>query len=161
VSVRAPAERALAGGGRVDILVDNADVDRFTLLADVTEEAFDRIYAVNVKAVFFLAKSLVPAMVAGKGAVESGTGVPPAGCPPPTPVPGLPAARHRGGERGCRPSCDGHAFAGALGHGFLSVMSRARTGSVTRAVGRREVPLLGLRLPDASPTSVLPRRCRA
>jgi NAD(P)-dependent dehydrogenase (short-subunit alcohol dehydrogenase family) len=70
-SVRTLAERALEiGGGRVDILVNNAGVYPFAPLADVTEDAFDQVYAVNVKALFFLTKALTPAMVEhGDGAV--------------------------------------------------------------------------------------------
>ena len=39
--------------GRLDILVNNAGVMFNKLLADVTEEEFDRIFAVNVKGTFF------------------------------------------------------------------------------------------------------------
>jgi NAD(P)-dependent dehydrogenase (short-subunit alcohol dehydrogenase family) len=42
------------GGGRVDILVNNAGAYPFKPTEEVTEEEFDAIYALNVKAKFFL-----------------------------------------------------------------------------------------------------------
>jgi 3-oxoacyl-[acyl-carrier protein] reductase len=39
--------------GRLDILVNNAGVILYKLVADVTEEEFDRLFAVNVKGTFF------------------------------------------------------------------------------------------------------------
>ncbi|HBF83142.1 MAG TPA: short-chain dehydrogenase [Streptomyces sp.] len=65
------AERA-AGvlGGRIDILVNNAGIFPGSTTADTDEETFDRVYAVNVKAPFFLTAAIAPAMVrAGGGAV--------------------------------------------------------------------------------------------
>lgn len=71
----AEASRALAAaatrmlGGRIDILVNNAGIfpAANTLTAD--PEMFDRVYAVNVKAPFFLTQAVAPAMIA------SGAGV--------------------------------------------------------------------------------------
>lgn len=70
-SARALARRATEiGGGRVDILVNNAGVFTFKPTEEVTEEEFDAMYAVNVKAKFFLVAELAPAMAArGKGAI--------------------------------------------------------------------------------------------
>ncbi|AXI80989.1 SDR family NAD(P)-dependent oxidoreductase [Peterkaempfera bronchialis] len=62
------ASRAL--GGRIDILVNNAGIFPGSTTADTDEETFDRVYAVNVKAPFFLTAAIAPAMVrAGGGAV--------------------------------------------------------------------------------------------
>jgi NAD(P)-dependent dehydrogenase (short-subunit alcohol dehydrogenase family) len=70
-SVRQLARRATElGGGRVDILVNNAGAYPFKPTEEVTEEEFDAIYALNVKAKFFLVAELAPAMAQrGKGAI--------------------------------------------------------------------------------------------
>ncbi|MET9382131.1 SDR family oxidoreductase [Streptomyces sp. NPDC002928] len=72
----ATASRALADeasralGGRIDILVNNAGIYPSPSTPDTDEETFDRIYAVNVKAPFFLTAAVVPAMIeAGGGTV--------------------------------------------------------------------------------------------
>ncbi|GAA3485149.1 SDR family oxidoreductase [Streptomyces yanii] len=72
----APASRALADeaaralGGRIDILVNNAGIYPSPSTPDTDEETFDLIYAVNVKAPFFLTAAVAPAMIeAGGGAV--------------------------------------------------------------------------------------------
>ncbi|MFF4957592.1 SDR family NAD(P)-dependent oxidoreductase [Streptomyces sp. NPDC001222] len=58
------------GGGRVDILVNNAGVYPFKPTEQVTEEEFDSVYALNVRAKFFLVAALAPAMAErGKGAI--------------------------------------------------------------------------------------------
>lgn len=57
-------------GGRIDILVNNAGIypPSTTLTAD--EELVDRVYAVNVKAPFFLTRAVVPGMIAaGHGVI--------------------------------------------------------------------------------------------
>ncbi|SDQ21430.1 SDR family NAD(P)-dependent oxidoreductase [Quadrisphaera sp. DSM 44207] len=62
------AERAL--GGRVDVLVNNAAVVPVAGTAETDEAALDAVWAVNVKAPFFLVARLAPAMAArGGGAV--------------------------------------------------------------------------------------------
>jgi NAD(P)-dependent dehydrogenase (short-subunit alcohol dehydrogenase family) len=56
-------------GGRIDILVNNAGIfpAADTLTAD--PDMFDRVYAVNVKAPFFLTQAVVPGMIANGGGV--------------------------------------------------------------------------------------------
>jgi NAD(P)-dependent dehydrogenase (short-subunit alcohol dehydrogenase family) len=57
-------------GGRIDILVNNAGIfpAANTLTAD--PEMFDRVFAVNVKAPFFLTQAIAPAMIAiGSGVI--------------------------------------------------------------------------------------------
>src|SRR6202035_1130823 len=62
------ATRAL--GGRIDVLVNNAGISPGASTVETDEETFDRVYAVNVKAPFFLTAALAPAMVArGDGAI--------------------------------------------------------------------------------------------
>ncbi|MES2170467.1 MAG: glucose 1-dehydrogenase [Actinomycetota bacterium] len=58
------AEQAL--GGRMDILVNNAGIFPGGPLEAIDEQIFDRVYAVNVKAPYFLTAAIVPAMV-GRG----------------------------------------------------------------------------------------------
>ena len=54
--------------GRLDVLVNNAGTTHVNKpLLDVTEEEFDRIVAVNMKAVFHAAKAVVPEMRARGG----------------------------------------------------------------------------------------------
>ncbi|MCG7208690.1 SDR family NAD(P)-dependent oxidoreductase [Streptomyces arenae] len=72
----AAASRALAEeatrvlGGRVDVLVNNAGVYPADSTAATDEKTFDEVYAVNVKAPFFLTAAVAPTMAeAGGGAV--------------------------------------------------------------------------------------------
>src|SRR4051812_44964978 len=52
---RALAERATSVlGGRIDVLVNNAGVYPADATASTDEKTFDQVYAVNVKAPFFL-----------------------------------------------------------------------------------------------------------
>ncbi|MCO5988018.1 glucose 1-dehydrogenase [Actinoallomurus spadix] len=43
-----------APGGRLDIIVNNAGIGRSSSLASLTEEEFDEVFAVNVRAPFFI-----------------------------------------------------------------------------------------------------------
>ncbi|MEU8980373.1 SDR family oxidoreductase [Streptomyces sp. NPDC048309] len=65
------AERARETlGGRIDILVNNAGIYPGATTTATDEETFDRVYAVNVKAPFFLTAAVAPAMAqAGGGAI--------------------------------------------------------------------------------------------
>ncbi|MFC7554576.1 SDR family oxidoreductase [Pseudoroseomonas wenyumeiae] len=59
----AAVARAAAHGGRLDIVVNNAGwTHRNKPLLDVTEEEFDRVYAINVKSLFHMARAAVPRM---------------------------------------------------------------------------------------------------
>ena len=66
--VRAGAESALEMLGRVEILVNNAGINRPAPGLEVTEEAWDDQFDTNVKGGFFLAQALAPSMI------ESGWG---------------------------------------------------------------------------------------
>ncbi|WP_300069047.1 SDR family oxidoreductase [uncultured Ruegeria sp.] len=62
-SVQTMADEALGRFGHLDILVNNAGVTHLpTLLEDVSEEDFDRVFAVNMKSVYLTARALVPHM---------------------------------------------------------------------------------------------------
>ena len=70
-SARALARRAVElGGGHVDILINNAGVYPFSPAHETSEESFDDVYALNVKAPYFLVAELAPLMAQrGKGAI--------------------------------------------------------------------------------------------
>lgn len=60
-------EAALATMGKVDILVNNAGVTHLpTAMEDVSENDFDRVFAVNCKSVYLFARALVPHMKSAK-----------------------------------------------------------------------------------------------
>ncbi|AEI96373.1 SDR family oxidoreductase [Roseobacter litoralis] len=70
-SVDTMAEAARAVWGDVDILINNAGVTHLPApMEDVSESDFDRVLAVNVKAVYLTAKAFVPHMKArGRGVI--------------------------------------------------------------------------------------------
>jgi NAD(P)-dependent dehydrogenase (short-subunit alcohol dehydrogenase family) len=70
-SAREVARRAVAiGNGHVDILINNAGIFPFGPTEKTTEEEFDRVYALNVKAPYVLVAELAPLMAnRGKGAI--------------------------------------------------------------------------------------------
>jgi len=65
------ARRAVElGGGHVDILINNAGIYPFGPTHETTEEMFEQVYALNVKAPYFLVAELAPLMAKkGKGAI--------------------------------------------------------------------------------------------
>ena len=68
-SAREVARRAVELGG-VDILVNNAGIYPFGPTHEMTEEMFEHVYALNVKAPYFLVAELAPLMAKkGKGAI--------------------------------------------------------------------------------------------
>src|SRR5437773_5714341 len=55
VSARAVARKAVElGNGHIDILINNAGVFPFGATHETSEESFDDVYALNVKAPYFL-----------------------------------------------------------------------------------------------------------
>jgi NAD(P)-dependent dehydrogenase (short-subunit alcohol dehydrogenase family) len=68
--------------GKLDVLVNNAGITIHGTIEDTTEEAWDRIIAVNLKGVFLGTKYAIPAMRrAGGGSIiniSSGAGIAPA-----------------------------------------------------------------------------------
>jgi NAD(P)-dependent dehydrogenase (short-subunit alcohol dehydrogenase family) len=62
-SAREVAKRALElANGNVDILINNAGIFPFGPTDETTEEEFDRVYSLNVKAPYFLVAELAPLM---------------------------------------------------------------------------------------------------
>ncbi|MEV6759774.1 SDR family NAD(P)-dependent oxidoreductase [Streptomyces sp. NPDC051105] len=70
-SVRQLARRAVElGGGRVDIIVNNAGIFPFGLTAETPSSDVDAVYDLNVKAPFYLVAELAPGMAErGQGAI--------------------------------------------------------------------------------------------
>ena len=69
-SVAAMAAYAIKEFGRVDILVNNAGITHLPKpMEEVTEEEFDRVFAVNCKSVYLTARELVPHMKENGGAI--------------------------------------------------------------------------------------------
>jgi NAD(P)-dependent dehydrogenase (short-subunit alcohol dehydrogenase family) len=70
-STREVAKKAIElGNGHVDILINNAGIFPFGPTNKTTEEEFDKVYALNVKAPYFLVAELAPLMAKrGKGAI--------------------------------------------------------------------------------------------
>jgi NAD(P)-dependent dehydrogenase (short-subunit alcohol dehydrogenase family) len=63
-------QAAELGGGHVDILVNNAGIFPFGPTHEASEADFDRVFAVNVRAPFFLVAELAPEMAKrGHGAI--------------------------------------------------------------------------------------------
>ncbi len=52
--------------GDPEILVNNAAISSFSLFTDLTREAWERIFAVNVHGVFYYTQAVLPAMIAKK-----------------------------------------------------------------------------------------------
>ena len=70
-SAREVARRAVQlGNGHVDILINSAGIFPFGPTHEATEELFDDVYSLNVKAPYFLVAELAPLMARrGKGAI--------------------------------------------------------------------------------------------
>ncbi|KAH8689156.1 putative oxidoreductase [Talaromyces proteolyticus] len=63
--VNSMVEQTVAKFGKIDILVPNAGSMPLANLESLTEELFDKVYALNVKGPLFLAKAAVPHMPSG------------------------------------------------------------------------------------------------
>lgn len=70
--VKAMVEFVVREVGRVDLLVNNASITRYIpmeSLEDVTEEAWDALFQVNVKGMFYCARAAAPYMKNNGGAI--------------------------------------------------------------------------------------------
>ena len=56
-------------GGRLDILVANAGIAKAASIAETTVEDFDALFAVNVRAPYFLVQQLLPVMCKGSSVI--------------------------------------------------------------------------------------------
>jgi 3-oxoacyl-[acyl-carrier protein] reductase len=56
-------------GDRLDILVANAGISKAASIEETTVEDFDRLFAVNVRAPYFLAQQLLPTMCKGSNII--------------------------------------------------------------------------------------------
>ncbi|PLR47504.1 3-oxoacyl-ACP reductase [Chimaeribacter arupi] len=70
-------QQALTGWGadRLDYLVNNAGIAHHSTLAQTTEQALDRLFAVNFKGVFFLTQTLLPLLNDGGRIVNISSGL--------------------------------------------------------------------------------------
>ncbi len=60
-------------GGRLDILVANAGTAKSASIEDTTLDDFDHLFAVNVRAPFFLVQQLLPSLAEGSNIVITGS----------------------------------------------------------------------------------------
>src|SRR4030088_3275311 len=56
-------------GDRLDVLVANAGISKSATIEDATVEDFDNLFAVNVRAPFFLVQQLLPALCKGSNII--------------------------------------------------------------------------------------------
>ena len=69
-SVDKAVAEVIAAFGKLDIVVNNAGTTHRNMpMTDVTEEEFDRVFAVNVKSIYLMAKATVPHFRAQGGGV--------------------------------------------------------------------------------------------
>ncbi|GGR04590.1 glucose 1-dehydrogenase [Kitasatospora griseola] len=61
--------------GKLDILVNNAGIGRSSALAELTEAEFDEVFAVNVRAPFFLTQQALPRLRDGGRVINISSGV--------------------------------------------------------------------------------------
>ena len=67
-SIDAAVESVAARWGGIDILVNNAAIFDMAPIVEVTEESYDRVFAVNVKGLFFTLQAVAKRMIAqGRG----------------------------------------------------------------------------------------------
>jgi NAD(P)-dependent dehydrogenase (short-subunit alcohol dehydrogenase family) len=66
---RRAVEETLLAFGRLDVLFNNAGIIRRAAITDTSEEDWDRTMAVNVKSIFLLSRSAIPAMEKAGGGV--------------------------------------------------------------------------------------------
>lgn len=65
-AVEAAVKQALDRFGRVDILVNNAGIVRDSRLKDMTDDQWDRVIAVDLRASFLTSRAVLPSMIQNK-----------------------------------------------------------------------------------------------
>ncbi|MFO7497406.1 MAG: SDR family oxidoreductase [Desulfobacterales bacterium] len=73
--IEALFDRAIAEFGRVNILVNNAGIGFIKKVADVTEEEFDNLFALNVKGLFFACQQAAKRLADGGKVVNISSSV--------------------------------------------------------------------------------------
>lgn len=71
---QAAVEAAVSGFGGIDVLFNNAGIIRRADITGTSVEDWDRVFAVNVRAVFLMSRLVVPVMAAGGGGSIINTG---------------------------------------------------------------------------------------
>lgn len=66
ISDRGQVEEMFRKAGRIDLLVNNAGISKYGLFTDVSDEDFDRVFAVNVGGARNCSKAVIPQMVSRK-----------------------------------------------------------------------------------------------
>lgn len=61
--VHAMVEAALAEFGKIDVLVNNAGVNRFLPVHEITTEEWDRVITINLKGTFLCTRAVLPTMM--------------------------------------------------------------------------------------------------
>jgi NAD(P)-dependent dehydrogenase (short-subunit alcohol dehydrogenase family) len=69
VEMQRVLEAVRAKHGRLDVLFLNAGVTGMTPIGSTTEEAFDKLFAINVKGIFFTVQAAVPLFPASGGSI--------------------------------------------------------------------------------------------
>ncbi len=63
----------VAAKGRIDILFANAGIGEFSLLGNITEEHFDKIFGINVKGTLFTVQKALPLLNDGASIILTGS----------------------------------------------------------------------------------------
>src|SRR6202171_194604 len=63
-----------AAKGRIDVLFANAGIYEFTPFGTITEDAYDKMFDINVKGVLFTVQQAVPLMADGGSIILTGSG---------------------------------------------------------------------------------------
>lgn len=75
-ALKSAIDHAAEAHGDIEVLVNNAANDKRHMVEEVSEEFWDWMQAINLKAYFFAAQAVVPAMkAAGKGAIINFTSI--------------------------------------------------------------------------------------
>ncbi|MDN3493525.1 SDR family oxidoreductase [Winogradskyella bathintestinalis] len=69
-NVKETIQKAIESVGEIDVLINNAGIQRYSTITETTEEEWDLVMNVNLKSAFLCAKYTIPSMLKkGKGVV--------------------------------------------------------------------------------------------